>query len=564
MGKPFMFSNYCLSIIFLFNIHFIFFSVVFSPSANAQGRTVGLKKYTNQTYEGYTILAPMAHNVTYLLDNCGRKVHSWNSAYHPGASVNFLPDGRLLRTNKLGNPKFNLGGTGGGVELLDWNSNVLWSYAFSDDAHCQHHDALMLPNGNIILIAWEEKLPAQARALGWTNSAESIWPDALFEIKPKGKDSGEIVWEWHLWDHLVQDKDSTKPNFGKVSDHPELVDINFLSNRSDWTHFNSLSYNEDLDQLMVICHSFSEIWIIDHSTTTAEASDHSGGRYGKGGDLLYRWGNKLAYQKGVYEDKTLYMPHNARWIDKGLPDAGKVMYFNNGADRPGIPYSSVEVISLPQSSPGVYQLNDSGTYGPDTAYWKYTDPVPQRLFSAFISGAQRLPNGNTLICEGNKGNLIEITPEKTVAWEYKSPVNQAGVWSQGDTVTGNLVFRAQKLGLQHPGLQGKDLSPKGFVEKNPLADSCMVMMGMDRLAKDENLNIYPNPFNGQLNLSLSNNVQPQRIEIRDARGMLMHHIVTLTGDETTLHTTTWPSGMYFIHCYTQNGGWIRTGKLIKY
>ena len=52
-------------------------------------------------------------------------------------------------------------------------------------------------------------------------------PDSLVEIKPTGKTTGEVVWEWHLWDHLVQDHDSTKANFGVVADHPELVDANF-------------------------------------------------------------------------------------------------------------------------------------------------------------------------------------------------------------------------------------------------------------------------------------------------------------------------------------------------
>ena len=57
-----------------------------------------------------------------------------------------------------------------------------------------------------------------------------ILPDSLLEIKPTGKTTGEVVWEWHLWDHLIQDHDSTKANFGDVAAHPELVDINFVEN----------------------------------------------------------------------------------------------------------------------------------------------------------------------------------------------------------------------------------------------------------------------------------------------------------------------------------------------
>src|SRR5436305_14378831 len=154
-----------------------------------------------------------------------------------------------------------------------------------------------------------------------------LLPDSLVEIKKTGKTTGEVVWEWHLWDHLVQDFDKDKPNFGKIAEHPELVDINFGQDvlgafagkkdgldklkgigyvgnapakggkgaSADWTHCNGVSYNADLDQVIVSVHAFSEFWIIDHSTTTSDAAGHKGGKRGKGGDLLYRWGNPRAY-----------------------------------------------------------------------------------------------------------------------------------------------------------------------------------------------------------------------------------------------------------------------------
>src|SRR5262249_18013735 len=138
------------------------------------------------------------------------------------------------------------------------------------------------------------------------------------------KTTGEVVWEWHLWDHLVQDFDKGKANFGDVAAHPELVNINFGEDElpavvaakdgkdkpkpdgddpaasrpprgdPDYTHFNGVAYNPDLDQIAVSVWKFSEFWVIDHGTTTAEAAGHKGGRQGKGGDLLYRWGNPRA------------------------------------------------------------------------------------------------------------------------------------------------------------------------------------------------------------------------------------------------------------------------------
>ena len=189
-------------------------------------------------------------------------------------------------------------------------------------------------------------------------------PDSLVEIKPTGKTTGEVVWEWHLWDHLVQDFDKTKANFGNVAEHPELVNINYGEDElpsviaakdgkrqaqggwqrrrrtrpprinPDYTHFNGVAYNPDLDQIAVSVWAFSEFWIIDHGTTTAQAAGHTGGRRGKGGDLLYRWGNPRAYRAGTKADRKLFRQHNAHWIPQGLPGAGHLLLFNNGGERP--------------------------------------------------------------------------------------------------------------------------------------------------------------------------------------------------------------------------------------
>ena len=86
-------------------------------------------------------------------------------------------------------------------------------------------------------------------------------------------------------------------------------------------HTNAVAYNAELDQIMLSIHAFSEVWIIDHGTTTEEAASHSGGKRGKGGDLLYRWGNPRAYRTGTNVDQRLFAQHNAHWIPEGLPGA---------------------------------------------------------------------------------------------------------------------------------------------------------------------------------------------------------------------------------------------------
>ena len=198
-----------------------------------------------------------------------------------------------------------------------------------------------------------------------------------------------------------------------MADHPERIDINFggdtLDNlfgrtkgkgmggkaafgvpEGDWTHFNSLAYNADLDQVMISVHGFSEFWIIDHSTTKAEAAGHEGGKYGKGGDLLYRWGNPQAYRAGKATDQQLFGQHNAHWIPKGLPGAGHVLVFNNGLGRKDGNYSSVDEIVLPVDAKGHYPLKAGTAFGPDKALWVYTAPNKSDFYAGIISGAQRL------------------------------------------------------------------------------------------------------------------------------------------------------------------------------
>ena len=169
-------------------------------------------------------------------------------------------------------------------------------------------------------------------------------------------------------------------------------------------------------------HAFSEIWIIDHSTTTAEAASHKGGRSGKGGDLLYRWGNPRAYRNGSKMEQRLFNQHNAHWIPPGLPGEGHMLVFNNGSGRPGGDSSSVDEIVLPVDSQGQYTRNRRGPYGPIQAVWSYSAPKKSDFYSFFISGAQRLPNGNTLICSGASGTVFEVTPDKEVVWKYANPV----------------------------------------------------------------------------------------------------------------------------------------------
>jgi Spy/CpxP family protein refolding chaperone len=426
---------------------------------------LGLSINDPRALQGYTLLASLQSTKTYLIDMQGKVVRTWDSKHTPGASAYLLENGHLFRTASLGGETMAFGGgpgAGGKIEEFTWDGQLAWDFKFYNPKQLPHHDAIKMPNGNVLMIVWDKKTTQEALAAGRRPELVGdthMCPDSLVEIKPTGKTTGEVVWEWHLWDHLVQDFDPTKANYGNVAAHPELVNVNYgedeiaavLAKKGgadklksigyvgantaagrpqranpDWTHFNCVTYNADLDQVMVSVHAFSEFWIIDHGTTTAEAASHKGGRQGKGGDLLYRWGNPRAYHAGKKEDQRLFAQHNAHWIPPGLPGEGHVLVFNNGRGRPGGDTSSVDELILPVDPSGHYTSKPGAAYGPDGPAWSYAAPKKSDFYSSFISGAQRLPNGNTLICSGANGIIFEVTPEKEIVWKYINPVKVNG------------------------------------------------------------------------------------------------------------------------------------------
>ncbi len=303
-------------------------------------------------------------------------------------------------------------------------------------------------------------------------------------MQPNGTTNGTIVWEWHLWDHLIQDYDSSKANYGTVADHPELVDLNYSTTGSnpDWTHCNSIDYNPARDQILISSHGMNEIWVIDHSTTTAQAAGHTGGGNGvKGGDLLYRWGNPVVYRRGTTAQQKLFGQHDAQWIPTGYPGAGDISIFNNGLGRiGGTNYSTVDEITPPVDASGHYALDSGAAYGPTGATWTYMAATPTDFYGQNISGAQRLPNGNTLICVGPSGVLFEVGASGETLWRYVNPVTAGGPVTQGTQPNGNLVFKIRRYAPDHTGLAGWSLPPQGMVELHdqtippPVADGKLI------------------------------------------------------------------------------------------
>ena len=406
---------------------------------------------TQEVLDGYTIFTPQVGNPnggaeTKLVSNnlnndgtcqndCEDIIHTWEHDRGP-ASMPYLIQGEepglentiLVYPYRVQNPTMDSGGVGGGVLLVDWNSNVLWDFVLSNEQYQHHHDVEPMPNGNILMIAWErfeEDEWQQMGRISVDNPLNEMWATAILEIEPY---TGNVVWEWHIWDHMVQERGAQYgATFGNVEDHPELMHINegYVGNgdgpgsaNADWIHINAIDYNENLDQIALSSRFMSEIYIIDHSTTTEEAASHEGGNSGKGGDFLYRWGNPQIYNRGNNNDQILDDQHSINWIPEGFPGEGNLILFNNR--HYNNQSAGLEFIP-PLMEDGNYNILGTQPYGPEEPVWVY-HPGPG-WHTNVQGGAFRLSNGNTLLTVCDDSEIYEVSYEGNVVWEYDYPGN---------------------------------------------------------------------------------------------------------------------------------------------
>jgi hypothetical protein len=444
-----------------------------APPAAAPGTEAkrGLVVRSEGAFEGYTLFAPLQSTTTYLVDMDGRVVHRWESTLPPGNSAYLLDDGRLLRTARESNERMGGGGQGGRIQEFSWSGELLWDHAINSPELLSHHDIEPLPNGNVLVIAWQYTTRDEALALGRDPAVvgeAGFWPDVVLELEPVRPSGARIVWQWRSVDHLVQDRDPALPNHGDVPAHVGRIDVN-ADHRSDrprtaeererdarqleqmkalgyvdtslagnadgdrtrdggdWLHTNSIDYHAELDLVLLSVRTLGELWVVDHSTTTEEARGSSGGRHGRGGDILWRWGNPRVHGLGDRGDQRLFGQHDAQWID-GEPVPGRdgerdlrILVFNNGNGRPAGPHATVEELVLPYDREHGFLRDEGEPFGPDAPIWIHGEAEGQRFEADFISGAQRLPGGTTLVCQGPTGRLFEVDRSGAVVWEYVNP-----------------------------------------------------------------------------------------------------------------------------------------------
>ena len=414
--------------------------------------------FPQDPYIGYTLFTPITEgptgggeNYTRLINNSGELINQWNHESCAATAAYLDRDGSLLCPIKVENPFMVGAAYGGKIIQYDWSGEIIWEYTYSDTNYLQHHDIEPMPNGNLLILSWDRKTYLEALSAGRENIESDIWPDKIVELEPVGFNDANIVWEWTFWDHLIQDYDSTLSNFGLIADHPELLDINLYSldlaalGYSDWTHSNSIDYNEDLDQILISSRNMHEIYIIDHSTTTSEASNHSGGNSGMGGDILYRWGNPMNYDRGEQEHRMLIGQHDANWISSGYPGQDNILIYNNGSITSfgqDFTQSSVVQINTPLNELGVYDIDEIHSFGPLGYSWEYTGD----FFSHIMSGVRRLENGNSLVTVATEKRIFEVTSDGHIVWDYihnevgQNSISKAFKYPIDFMQTGELLF----------------------------------------------------------------------------------------------------------------------------
>ncbi|KAK3259279.1 hypothetical protein CYMTET_31716 [Cymbomonas tetramitiformis] len=340
---------------------------------------------------------------TYLVAADGRLAHSWYTPDYPVQKfARLLENGNLNYMAFGGDPFAAYPDYGKYIIERSWEGHVekkcqIGYSQISQDGVITgimgHHDFVKTKKGTYIALMWRletvefclNDLGLDPKGLGGQMTSRSKIPGCLndgiqeFKFKEGSDDECEVVWEWWMSDHMIQDIKEDSPTYGVVKEHPELIDGNAMEwpqidkfANAQIAHLNSMDYNEELDQVLMQSYDRGEVYIIDHSTTTKEAASHKGGKHGMGGDILYRVGNPRNYRRSEYQGEKdrvgymYYMAHSAAWIAPGLPGAGDVLLFQNGNFMPGKimpfgqPYASVTQIktafnpslpSPPASSP---------------------------------------------------------------------------------------------------------------------------------------------------------------------------------------------------------------------
>lgn len=331
----------------------------------------------------------------YLTTKTGKRQRTWNFDLNLGNDLELMPDGSVIGIFKSNTVFFSFGGYGGVLKKYDPQGSLVWQYEVNSETELMHHDFEVLPDGNILVLVWEKFSEDKAKDLGFDGNGP-IYLEKLIELNPV---SQNIVWEWRSADHLIQDYDSSISNFGVVAEHPEKINLNYsLKENGDLMHANGLTYDQKRDVVYVSVNFYSEVWAIPHQFDTQKSKTESG-------DLVFRFGNPEAYDS--LGERIFYNNHHPSLVDLDPNSKGNFLIYMNGFKEEK---SKVYEFTLPPT----FESDPQNWKSPEIT-WSFSD---LELFSGKLSGAYRLPNGNTLICEGDFG-YWEVNSLGEIIWKFK-------------------------------------------------------------------------------------------------------------------------------------------------
>ena len=473
---------------------------ILATTAFAQDNTIGTIIYNEEATDGgFNLIYPHNQPDAFLLDMCGNVVHKWENAdsLRPANVIYILENSDVITTYRpadFSEDAIWAGGGGATIERRTWDNEAIWSFTRNDAEYRLHHDIQPMADGNVLVTAWEQRDSLECIEAGRNPdnlTGAGMWSEVVWVIAPGDDGLGEIVWEWAVWDHLVQDLDSTKSNYGIIAENINKIDINFgseLNAAADWLHINAIDFDEYSQHIMLSVPTFNEIWVVDYGNTTP-------------GELKWRWGNPMAYDRGDSTDIKLGFQHHTHWLDLALStnsgDYGKVGVFNNRVQGDTSEYSSVHtLLPIYDEYENEYMVDlETGTFLPTDFDWTFESPDPNTIYSNIVSSFQRLENGNSLICSGRTGDSREYTQGGELIWHYKTPfLNQAGMaspQSQGTVLTQmqNLTFRASRYPADYPAFDGMDFVTGLPIELNPIMlascqSGCDLTLSIDSISFD--------------------------------------------------------------------------------
>ena len=358
----------------------------------------------SKAFNGYTLFATMHGQDAWLIDMTGQIVHHWLMENIPGPYGHLLPNGNLLWLGRGTNLIEEFRGSATELVEADWQGREVWRL----DDNMLNHDFVRLENGNTLInryVPVPENIARRIRGGLPNTTMDGVVYSCSFQEITREK---EVVWEWKHYEHLDPEKDVICP----------------LCPQSIWGYTNAMDVFPNGDILFTL-RFLNTICILDRKT----------------GQIKWRWGPEAA----------LGHPHNCSVLENG-----NILLLDNGFHRR--PTGNDDADLSEQEYSRVLEVNVEKR----EIVWEYVDRL-NAFYTTFCGGTQRLPNGNTLICESMKGRFFEVTPEKEIVWEYRNPflTMHPPAWTHGWFAT-NETFRCYRYAPGFDGFKGKDLNPDNF------------------------------------------------------------------------------------------------------